>query len=158
GFSLCIQSNLKWLISIQESEKRTMERDRRGFCTGEAAHITGIPYWTILHWARTRLITPSLLEAPGPGRNRLYSYDDVVALRIVRDLRDRGASVQSLRNIIKRLRKHGLNSPLEEAQLLVMGREVAIVNSPRAIENLLSEPGHLYLTPGMVLNLRKLIA
>ena len=66
--------------------------------------------------------------------------------------------MQSLRNIIKRLRKHGLNSPLEEAQLLVMGREVAIVNSPRAIENLLSEPGHLYLTPGMVLNLRKLIA
>jgi DNA-binding transcriptional MerR regulator len=130
----------------------------RGFYAGEAANITGIPYRTIDNWARTGLITPSISEARGAGRSRLYSFKDLVALRVARELRDKGTSVQSLRKVIKLLRRTGLDSPLAEGRLLVVGKDVAIVRSPDEIESVLSTPGQLYLNSGLVFDLRKPIA
>src|SRR5262249_55094398 len=136
-------------------ERNAMKDNQRGFYAGEAAQITGIPYRTIDHWARTGLITPTIAGARGSGRSRLYSYTDVIALRVVRDLRDKGISTRSLRKVIEVLREQGLDAPLSEAQLLVIGKDVAIVKSTREIESVLSSPGQLYLTPGMVFDLRK---
>ena len=135
-----------------------MDDGERGFYSGEAADITGIPYRTIDHWARTGLITPSISEARGAGRSRLYSFKDLIALRVARELRDKGTSVQSLRKVIKLLRSSGMDSPLTEARLLVVGKDVAIVKSAHEIESVLSAPGQLYLNPGMVFDLRKPIA
>ena len=135
-----------------------MEKERRGFYAGEAARITGIPYRTIDHWARTGLITPSIAEGKGAGRSRLYSFQDLVALRVARELRDKGTSIQSLRKVIKLLRHTGMESPLAEAKLLVIGKDVAIVNDARQIESVLATPGQLYLTPATILDLRKPIA
>jgi DNA-binding transcriptional MerR regulator len=130
----------------------------RGFYAGEAATITGIPYRTIDHWARTGLITPSISQARGAGRSRLYSFSDLIALRVARELREKGTSVQSLKKVIKVLRNTGMESPLSEARLLVVGKDVAIVKSPGEIESVLSSPGQLYFNPAMVLDLRKPIA
>jgi DNA-binding transcriptional MerR regulator len=128
----------------------------RGFYAGDAARITGIPYRTIDHWARTGLITPSISEGRGAGRSRLYNLKDLIALRVARDLRDRGISIQSLRKVVKKLRSTGLN--LAGAQLLVIGKDIAIINDAREIESVLSVPGQLYLTPGTIFDLRKPIA
>jgi len=130
----------------------------RGFYAGEAATITGIPYRTIDHWARTGLVTPSISQARGAGRNRLYSFSDLIALRVARELRGKGTSVQSLRKVITLLRNTGMEPPLSEARLLVVGKDVAIVKSPGEIESMLSSPRQLYLNPAMVLDLRKPIA
>jgi DNA-binding transcriptional MerR regulator len=142
-----------------DSSDGKMDRGReQGFYAGEAAQITGIPYRTMDHWARTGLITPSISAARGSGRSRLYSFKDLLALRVVRDLREKGISVQSLRKVIELLRKTGLDSPLTQAQLLVIGKDVAIVNNTQEIESVLSAPGQLYLTPAMIFDLRKPIA
>jgi DNA-binding transcriptional MerR regulator len=135
-----------------------MVEQQRGFYAGEAAEITGIPYRTIDHWARIGLITPSISQARGAGRSRLYSFKDLVALRVTRELREKGTSIQSLRKVIMLLRSTGLDSPLADAQLLVIGKDVAIVRSAHEIESVLATPGQLYLTPGTVLDLRKPIA
>ena len=135
-----------------------MHSGERGFYAGEAANITGIPYRTIDHWARTGLITPSISEAKGAGRSRLYSFKDLVALRVARDLRDKGTSIQSLRKVVKLLRTMGMDSPLAEAKLLVIGKDVAIVKDAHEIESVLSTPGQLYLNPGTIFDLRKPIA
>ncbi len=135
-----------------------MEGDQRGYYAGEAARITGIPYRTIDHWARTGLVTPSVSGARGSGRSRLYDFNDLLALRVARDLRAKGISVQSLCKVIKVLRKRGMESPLVNAHLLVIGKDVAIVSSAADIESVLSSPGQLYLTPTMIFDLRKPIA
>ncbi len=135
-----------------------MEIERRRFYAGEASQITGIPYRTIDHWARTGLLTPSISEARGSGRSRLYSFKDVLALRVIRDLREKGIPAQALRKVIKLLRRTGMDSRLDEVQLLVIGKDVAIVNNTREIESVLSAPGQLYLTPALIFDLRKPIA
>jgi len=135
-----------------------MEIERRRFYAGEASQITGIPYRTIDHWARTGLLTPSISEARGSGRSRLYSFKDVLSLRVIRDLREKGIPAQALRKVIKLLRRTGMDSHLDEVQLLVIGKDVAIVNNTREIESVLSAPGQLYLTPALIFDLRKPIA
>ena len=130
----------------------------RGFYAGEAANITGIPYRTIDHWARTGLIKPSISEAKGAGRSRLYSFTDLVALRVVRDLRNKGISVQSLRKVVTLLRAMGMESSLADGKLLVIGQDVAIVKGANEIESVLSTPGQLYLNSGVIFDLRKPIA
>jgi DNA-binding transcriptional MerR regulator len=135
-----------------------MDDAKRGYYAGEAAEVTGIPYRTLDHWARTGLVTPSISEARGAGRSRLYSLDDLVALRVARELREKGISIQSLRKVIKKLRAIGLENPLAGAHLLVIGKDVAIVKSPSEIESILSTPGQQYLTPGLIFDLRKPMA
>jgi DNA-binding transcriptional MerR regulator len=135
-----------------------MDDEQRGYYAGEAARVTGIPYRTIDHWARTGLITPSISEARGTGRSRLYSFSDLIALRVIRELRDKGTSIQSLRKVVKRLRVAGINSPLVEARFLVIGKDVAIINNANEIESTLSKPGQLYLTPGLIFDLRRPMA
>ena len=130
----------------------------RGFYAGEAAHIAGIPYSTLDHWARTGFITPSISEARGAGRGRLYSFKDLVALRVARELRNKGVSIRSLRQVVRLLHRTGLQYPLAEARLLVVGKDVALVNSAQEIESVLARPGQLYLTPATILDLRKPIA
>src|SRR5262249_26709975 len=87
-----------------------------------------------------------------------YSFSDLIALRVARELREKATPVQSLRKVIKVLRNTGMESPLSEARLLVVGKDVAIVKSPGEMESVLSSPGQLYLNPAMVLDLRKPIA
>ena len=135
-----------------------MDDERRGYYAGDTAHVTGIPYRTIDHRARTGLITPSISGARGAGRSRLYSFSDLVALRVARELRDKGTSIQSLRKVVKLLRTAGMSSPLAKARLLVIGKDVAIINSANEIESILSKPGQLYLTPGLIFDLRKPMA
>jgi DNA-binding transcriptional MerR regulator len=96
--------------------------------------------------------------ARGAGRSRLYSFNDLVALRVARELREKGISIQSLKKVVKKLRTISLENPLAGPHLLVIGKDVAIVKSPSEIESILLKPGQLYLTSGLIFDLRKPMA
>src|SRR5258706_15415648 len=94
------------------------------FSTGETTRITGVPYRTLDHWAKTKFIVPSIADAEGIGTERKYAFNDLVALRVARELREAGVSKQALRRIVDRLRTwKGLQSPLGESHLMVVGSE-----------------------------------
>jgi uncharacterized protein (DUF433 family) len=58
--------------------------DRRGAYTAErAAAISGVPWSTVHEWARKGVLAPSL----SPSRIKLWSYTDLMALRIIYWLR-----------------------------------------------------------------------
>lgn len=69
--------------------------------------IVGISYRQLDYWARTELVTPSVRSAGGSGTQRLYSFDDVVALRVVKRLLDTGVSLRKVRAAIDELRRRG---------------------------------------------------
>lgn len=48
-----------------------------------AAALSGVPKSTVYYWARTKVITPSV----SPVRDKLWSYADLMALRIISWLR-----------------------------------------------------------------------
>jgi DNA-binding transcriptional MerR regulator len=118
---------------------------RLGFSAGEAARITGVPYRTIDHWARTKFIAPGIAEAHGTGTERLYDFKDLVALRVARELRDAGVTTSALRRVIDALKKNDVESPLAETRLVAIGRDVAIVNGEAELVSVLRSPGQTYL-------------
>ena len=112
------------------------------FSTGEAVRITGVSFRNIDYWARTKFIVPSVKEARGTGTERKYSFSDLLALRVARELREAGISTQRLRRVVDFLHKQkGLPNPLAECHLLVTGNDVQVATSPQKIMSVLQMPG-----------------
>ena len=63
---------------------------QQGFRAPHVCSLVGITYRQLDYWARTELITPSMQQAHGSGSQRLYSFTDVVQLKMIRRLKDAG--------------------------------------------------------------------
>src|SRR3954470_5733732 len=73
-----------------------------------ACHAAGISYRQLDYWARTGLVVPSVRDAAGSGSQRLYSFRDIVVLKVVKRLLDAGVSLQNIRKAIDTLRSRGV--------------------------------------------------
>ena len=119
-----------------------MGKTTESFSTGEAVRITGVSFRNIDYWARTKFIVPSIADANGTGTERKYSFSDLLALRVARELREAGVSTQSLRRIVDFLRaRKGLTNPLAQRHLIVTGSDVQIATSNEEIMSALVRPG-----------------
>ncbi|MGE5827538.1 MAG: MerR family transcriptional regulator [Micromonosporaceae bacterium] len=70
-----------------------------------ACSAAGITYRQLDYWARTGLVVPSVRDASGSGTQRLYSFRDIVVLKVVKRLLDAGVSLQNIRKAIETLRR-----------------------------------------------------
>lgn len=80
-----------------------------GFRGPVAANVAGISYRQLDYWARTGLVTPEIRGAVGSGSHRLYSFRDVLLLKVIKRLIDAGISLQQIRKAIDHLRARGVN-------------------------------------------------
>src|SRR5215470_2117863 len=74
-----------------------------------ACHAAGISYRQLDYWARTGLVVPAVRDASGSGTQRLYSFRDIVVLKVAKRLLDAGVSLQNIRKAIDTLRSHGVD-------------------------------------------------
>ncbi|TLP77550.1 MerR family transcriptional regulator [Nesterenkonia sphaerica] len=88
-----------------------------------ACSAAGITYRQLDYWARTKLVEPSLRNASGSGSARLYSFRDVLVLKVVKRLLDTGVSLQQIRAAIEHLRERGVED-LAEITLMSDGASV----------------------------------
>jgi len=109
------------------------------FSATQAAKIADVPYQTLDYWARTGFIVPTMAAAQGRGTERRYTFEDLLALRVARELRKAGASMQALRRVVNVLRAE--RNPLAECRLLVVGSDVALMSSCDEVMSLLQKPG-----------------
>ena len=68
-----------------------------GYRGPQVCKVVGITYRQLDYWARTDLVRPSVCDANGSGTQRLYSYRDLVELKVVKKLLDAGVSLQRAR-------------------------------------------------------------
>lgn len=68
-----------------------------------ACSAAGITYRQLDYWARTGLVEPSIRGANGSGSQRLYSFRDILILRIVKRLIDTGVSLPNIRAAVMHL-------------------------------------------------------
>src|SRR3954463_13640282 len=101
-----------------------------------ACHAAGISYRQLDYWARTGLVTPSVRDASGSGTQRLYSFRDMVVLKVVKRLLDAGVSLQNIRKAIDALRSRGVDD-LAEITLISDGTTVYECRSPEEVVDLL---------------------
>ena len=59
-----------------------------GFRGPQVCSIVGITYRQLDYWARTGLLQPSVAAARGSGTRRVYSYSDVLELKVIKQLLD----------------------------------------------------------------------
>lgn len=77
-----------------------------GYRGPQACKIVGITYRQLDYWTRTGLVEPSLQPAHGSGTQRLYSFNDLLQLKVIKNLTDAGASLQKVREAISYVRDH----------------------------------------------------
>ncbi len=101
-----------------------------------ACHAAGITYRQLDYWARTGLVVPSVRPASGSGTARLYSFRDMVVLKVVKRLLDAGVSLQNIRKAIEALRSRGVED-LAQITLISDGTTVYECRSPEEVVDLL---------------------
>lgn len=72
-----------------------------------ACSAAGITYRQLDYWARTGLVEPSIRPAQGSGSQRLYSFRDILILRVVKRLIDTGVSLGNIRAAVQHLETRG---------------------------------------------------
>jgi DNA-binding transcriptional MerR regulator len=109
--------------------------NEQGYRVPEVCKIVGITYRQLDYWARTDLLTPSVRDAKGSGSQRLYSFQDLVTLRVIRNLLDTGVSLQRVRKAVEHL--NAMRRPISGVTLMSDGRRVYEAHSPEAVIDLL---------------------
>jgi DNA-binding transcriptional MerR regulator len=76
--------------------------------------------------------------ADGSGVQRLYSFTDVVELRIIKRLLDAGVSLRQIREAIGYLRKESGGKPLSDVTLMSDGNRIYACHSSEEVMDVLS--------------------
>ena len=98
-----------------------------------ASRIVGVSLRQIQYWDEQGFIRPSVKLAGGRGTKRLYSFHDLVCLRVVKDLTDRGFSLQKIERGLRALRAHGAVNIEDSKSLkyLTDGEKLFLITSDR---------------------------
>jgi DNA-binding transcriptional MerR regulator len=108
-----------------------------GYRGPTACAAAGITYRQLDYWARTALVEPSVQSAHGSGSQRLYSFRDILVLKVVKRLLDTGISLQQIRAAVQHLRDHGTED-LAQVTLMSDGVSVYECTSPDEVVDLLA--------------------
>lgn len=102
-----------------------------GYRGPTACAAAGVSYRQLDYWARTRLVEPSVQPAHGSGSQRLYSFRDILVLKVVKRLLDTGISLQQIRAAVDHLRQRGTS---DLAQVTLMSDGVSVYECASADE------------------------
>jgi len=108
----------------------------KGYRGPTACSAAGITYRQLDYWARTGLIEPSVRGATGSGSQRLYSFRDILILKVIKRLLDAGISLQNIRTAVTHLRERGTDD-LTRVTLMSDGASVYYCTSNDEVIDLL---------------------
>jgi DNA-binding transcriptional MerR regulator len=106
-----------------------------GYRGPQVCKIVGITYRQLDYWARTELVRPSVMDANGSGTQRLYSYRDLVELKVIKQMLDAGISLQSARKAVESLR--AFDEDLASVRIVIQGPTIVLAQSDEQVMDLL---------------------
>lgn len=112
------------------------QQDASGYRGAIAAEAAGITYRQLDYWARTGLVEPTIRNAHGSGSQRLYSFRDILVLKLVKRLLDTGITLQQIRVAIQQLHEAGFHD-LAQITLMSDGASVYLCTSSDEVIDLL---------------------
>ena len=102
-----------------------------GFRGPVACGAAGITYRQLDYWARTGLVVPEVRPAGGSGTQRLYSFRDLLLLKVIKRLIDAGISLPQIRVAIDHLRERGVQ---DLTQVTLMSDGVSVYECTSDLE------------------------
>jgi DNA-binding transcriptional MerR regulator len=98
-----------------------------------ASRIVGVSLRQLQYWDEQNFLRPSIKLAGGRGTKRLYSFHDLVCLKVVKDLVRYGFSLKKIRRCLRPLKEQTDPSvrPPVSLRYLTDGEELFVITSDR---------------------------
>jgi DNA-binding transcriptional MerR regulator len=112
----------------------------------QVCSIVGITYRQLDHWTRTDLISASVADAAGSGTQRLYSYNDLLELKVIKSMIDSGLDLRKVRKVIGYVREK-LGDDVATANLVITADSVLARTDGELIDLLRNGQGVLNIVP-----------
>jgi len=102
---------------------------RDAFTSKQACYLSGCTSHQLRYWDKVKLVSPTIQSSNGkPGVPKLYSFRDIVSLRVIKTLLDNGMSIQRVRRAWRYLTKNGnLEDQLSNIRLVSDGKTIYTV-------------------------------
>ena len=135
--------------ALQETGLTAVKKRKRslphGYSPTVAAKLTGLNYNTILYWVRTNLVRASVQYESKQWTPVLFSFNDLLELKFIKTLREKGAPTRRIRKALNFLRKEAKNKPLTDLYLDVTTDDIHVLVSPDKILSAVKSQGQLLL-------------
>ncbi len=106
---------------------------QEGFNSEHASRLTGATQSQLRYWDKLRLVQPSIQGTDGrPGKQRKYSFRDLVMLRVVVTLKANGLSLQRIGRAWNYLRRQGVDP--RDVKLVTDGESVYSVEDDHLVD------------------------
>ena len=110
------------------------EKVTKGFSASEARAITRATQRQLDYWDEKEIVRPSIRRRQGKGKERRYSYTDLLKLRIVVELRRAGLSLQRIRKALRALKDWDANDDaLAGKRIVTDGQNVFVATSDQEV-------------------------
>jgi DNA-binding transcriptional MerR regulator len=106
----------------------------------QVCSIVGITYRQLDYWTRTDLIKASVADAKGSGTQRLYSYEDLLQIKVIKSLLDSGFDLKKVRKVVDTLRER-LGEDVASANLVISDGQIMLAQSDDELIDLMKQ-GH----------------
>lgn len=114
-----------------------LDEGPKGYRGPQVCKVVGVTYRQLDYWTTTGLIKPSIRDAEGSGSQRLYAFEDIVQLKVVKRLLDAGISLQQIRKALEWVRDQNLS--LRDVTLLADASRVYAVTEEREIFDIIRQ-------------------
>ena len=113
-----------------------MKKD--AFTSKQACHLSGCTSHQLRYWDKVKLVSPSIQSSHGkPGVPKLYSFRDIVSLKVIKTLLDNGMSIQRVRRAWRYLSRNGdLQDQLSKTKLSSDGETIYTVEENKVLDAL----------------------
>ena len=125
-------------MNEENTQQSVSTSSAEGYRGASAAAAAGISYRQLDYWDRTELVVPSIQSATGSGSQRLYSFRDILVLKLVKRLLDTGVSLQQIRFAVAQLHVSGIED-LTNVTLMSDGARVYLCTSQDEVIDLLGQ-------------------
>jgi DNA-binding transcriptional MerR regulator len=107
---------------------------KRFYSSKHVCKIIDLTYRQLDYYDRTHFVKPSINNAEGYGSRRMYSFDDLLKLKIIKKLLEAGVSLQKIRKAKKYLEENSdSDNGFLDVTLISDGDSVYACNSDKDI-------------------------
>lgn len=98
-----------------------------------ASRIVGVSLRQLQYWDEQDFIRPSVKLADGRGSKRLYSFNDLICLKVVRHLARHGFNLQKIRRCVAPLKQNTARTehPAKSLRYLTDGEKLFVITDDR---------------------------
>ena len=105
---------------------------QQGYTGPEVCKITGISYRQLDHWTTTSLVDASIRNIKGSGYHRIYSFQDIIKIKLVNKLREAGVSLQKIRVALK-------NVNISDVSIFSDGKSIYVITNNNEMLDLIKQ-------------------